>query len=111
MLAIGYLLNNLSKGMGIFFCYALKYNLRLVVVSKLGNIDRSYNYKVKLPFGLESFDLEALDRLRAERLLPNFETTWQGALLEGHNKKRYPCPSFMRLRRIKLLSRYVECGN
>jgi hypothetical protein len=45
-----------------FFAYALKYNLRLVVVSKLGNIDRSDNYKVKL-------------------LLPNFETTWQGALL------------------------------
>jgi hypothetical protein len=37
-----------------------------------------------LPFGLE---------LRAERLLPNFETTWQGALLEEHNKKRHPCPS------------------
>jgi hypothetical protein len=57
-----------------FFAYALKYNVRLVVVSKLGNIDGSYNSKVKL-------------------LLPNFETTWQGALLEGHNKKRHPCPS------------------
>jgi hypothetical protein len=31
-------------------------------------IDGSYDSKVKLPFGLESFDLEALDRLRAERL-------------------------------------------
>jgi len=67
-----------------FFAYALKYNLRLVVVSKLGNIDGSYNSNVKLPFGRE---------LRAERLLPNFETTWQGALLEVHNKKRHPCPS------------------
>jgi hypothetical protein len=46
-----------------------------------------------LPFGLESFDLEALDRLRAERLLPNFETSWQCALFKGHNKKRHPCPS------------------
>jgi len=52
----------------------LKYNLRLVVVSKLGNIDGSYNSKVKL-------------------LLLNFETTWQSALLEGHNKKRHPYPS------------------
>jgi hypothetical protein len=52
----------------------------------LGNIDGAYDSKAKLPFGLESFDLEAvrlrahsrgaLDRLRAERLLPNFETTW-----------------------------------
>ena len=75
-----------------FFAYALKYSLRLVVVSKLGNIDGSYDSKAKLPFGLESFDLEAfrprtqgrgaLDRLRAERLLPNFETTWRGALLK-----------------------------
>jgi hypothetical protein len=56
----------------------------------LDNIDVSYDSKVKLPFGLESFDLEALDRLRAERLSPNFETTWQGALLEGHNKKKIP---------------------
>jgi hypothetical protein len=55
-----------------FFAYALKYNLRLVVISKLGNIDGPYDSKAKLPFGLE---------LRAERLLPNFETTWQGALL------------------------------
>jgi len=46
-------------------------------------IDGSYDSKAKLPFGLE---------LRAERLLPNFEMTWQGALFEGHNKKRYPCP-------------------
>jgi len=37
-------------------------------------IDGSYDSKAKLPFGLE---------LRAERLLPNFETTWQGALFEG----------------------------
>jgi len=49
----------------------------------LGNTDGTYYSKAKLPFGLESFDLEALDRLRAERLLPNFETTWQGALFEG----------------------------
>jgi hypothetical protein len=68
----------------LFFAYALKYNLSLVVVSKLGNIDGAYDSKAKLPFGLE---------LRAERLLPNFETTWQGALLEEHNKKRHPCPS------------------
>jgi len=76
--------------MGIFFCYALKYNLRLVVVSKLGNIDRSYNYKVKLPFGLERLDMSSPTCLRAERLLPNFETTWQGALLEGHKQKKTP---------------------
>jgi len=57
-----------------FFAYALKYNLSLVVVSKLGNMDGSYNSKVKL-------------------LLPNFETTWQGTLFKGHNKKRHPCPS------------------
>jgi hypothetical protein len=48
-------------------------------------INGLYDSRVKLPFGLESFDLEAirlrahgrgaLDRLRAERLLPNFETT------------------------------------
>jgi hypothetical protein len=49
----------------------------------LGNIHRTYDSKAKLPFGLE---------LRAERLLPNFETTWQCALLERHNKKRHPCP-------------------
>jgi len=49
-----------------FFAYALKYNLRLVVVSKLGNIDGAYDSKAKL-------------------LLPNFEMTWQGALFEGHN--------------------------
>ena len=77
-----------------FFAYALKYNLSVVVVSKLGNIDGAYDSKAKLPFGLESFDLEALDRLRAERLLTNFETTWSRlAGLEGHNKKRHPCPS------------------
>jgi len=75
-----------------FFAYALKYNVRLVVVSKSGNIDGAYDSKAKLPFGLESFDLEALDRLRAERLLANFETTWQGDLFKGHNKKRHPCP-------------------
>jgi len=56
-----------------FFAYALKYNVSLVVVSKLSNIDGVYNSKVKL-------------------LLPNFETTWQCALLERHNKKRHPCP-------------------
>ena len=64
-----------------FFAYALTYSL--VVVSELGKIGGAYDSKAKLPFGLE---------LRAERLLPNFETTWQGALFEGHNKKRYPCP-------------------
>jgi hypothetical protein len=62
------------RGWVPFFVYALKHNLSLVVVSKLDNIDESYNPKVKL-------------------LLPNFETTWQGALLEGHNKKRHTCPS------------------
>jgi len=46
-------------------------------------MDGSYDSKSELPFGLE---------LRAERLLSNFEMTWQGALFEGHNKKRYPCP-------------------
>jgi len=48
--------------MGVFFYYALKYNLRLVVVSKSGNIDGAYYSKAKL-------------------LLPNFETTWQCPLL------------------------------
>ena len=66
-----------------FFAYAINYSLSLVVVSKLGKIDGAYYSKANLPFGLE---------LRAERLLPNFETTFQGALFEGHNKKRYPCP-------------------
>ena len=56
-----------------FFAYALKYNVRLVVVSKSGNIDGAYDSKAKL-------------------LLANFETTWQGDLFEGHNKKRHPCP-------------------
>jgi len=51
-----------------FFAYALKYNLSLVVVSKLGNIDGAYDSKAML-------------------LLPNFETPWQGTLFEGHNKK------------------------
>jgi hypothetical protein len=58
-----------------FFAYALKYNLSLVVISNLGNIDGAYDSKAKL-------------------LLPNFEMTWQGALFEGHNKKRHPCHSF-----------------
>ena len=40
-----------------FFAYALKYNVSLVVVSKLGKIDGAYDSKAKL-------------------LLPNFETTW-----------------------------------
>jgi hypothetical protein len=31
-----------------FFAYALKYNLSLVVVSKLGNIDGAYDSKAKL---------------------------------------------------------------
>jgi len=61
--------------MGVFFCLCpYKYSLSLVVFSKLDNIAGAYNSKVKL-------------------LLPNFETTWQGALFEGHNKKRHPCPS------------------
>jgi len=60
--------------MGVFFCYALKYNLSLVVISKLGNIDGAYDSNAKL-------------------LLPNFEMTWQGSLFEGHNKKRHPYPS------------------
>ena len=37
-----------------FFSYALKYNVILVVVSKLGNLDGSYDSKAKLPFGLET---------------------------------------------------------
>jgi hypothetical protein len=61
-----YLLNNVRKGMGIFFCYALLNRVPCHVISKLGNIDGSYDSKAKLPFGLE---------LRAERLLPNFEMT------------------------------------
>jgi hypothetical protein len=56
-----------------FFAYAINYSLSLVVVSKLGKIDGAYYSKANL-------------------LLPNFETTFQGALFEGHNKKRYPCP-------------------
>jgi hypothetical protein len=54
--------------------------------------------KGTLPFGLESFDLEAirlrahgrgaLDRLRAERLLHHFETTHSCACI-GHYKKRH----------------------
>ena len=59
--------------MGIFFCYALKYNVSLVVVLKLGNMDGAYDSKVKL-------------------LLPNFKTTWQGTLLEGHKQKKIPMP-------------------
>jgi hypothetical protein len=43
----------------------------------LGYIDGSYDSKAKLPFGLELIS----ERLWAERLLPNFEMTWQGALL------------------------------
>ena len=39
-----------------FFAYALKYKLRLVVVSKLGKLDGAYDSKATL-------------------LLPNFETT------------------------------------
>ena len=65
----------------LFFAYALKYNLSLVVVSKLGNIDGAYDSKAKL-------------------LLSNFETTWQDALFEGHNKKKIPMPF------PKSLSRY-----
>jgi hypothetical protein len=64
-----------------FFAYALKYNLRLVVISKLGNIDGSYDSTAKLPFDLERLDMSSPTCLRAERLLPNFEMTWQGALL------------------------------
>ena len=78
--------------MGVFFAYALTYNVSLVVASKLGNIDGVYDSKAKLPFGLERLDMSSSTCLRAERLLPNFETTWQGALFEGHNKKRHPCP-------------------
>jgi hypothetical protein len=44
----------------------------------LGNIDGAYDSKAKLPFGLE---------LRAERLLPNFETTWQAPYSKGITKK------------------------
>jgi hypothetical protein len=70
-----------------FFAYALKYNVSLVVVSKLGNIDRAYDSKVTLPFGLESFDLEALDRLRAERLLPNLKRHSKAPYSKGITKK------------------------
>ncbi len=56
-----------------FFAYAINYSLSLVVISKLGKIDGAYDSKAKW-------------------LLPNFEMTCQGALFEGHNKKRYPCP-------------------
>jgi len=42
-------------------------------------MDGAYDSKAKLPFGLE---------LRAERLLPNFERTWQCALYwKGITKK------------------------
>jgi hypothetical protein len=58
-----------------FFAYALTYNVSLIVISKSGNIDGA-------------------DDSKATLLLPNFETTWQGALFEGHNKKRHPCHSF-----------------
>ena len=44
--------------------------------------------KGTLPFGLESFDLEALDRLRAERLLHHFETAHYCEFI-GHYKKRH----------------------
>jgi len=63
-----------------FFAYALKYNLRLVVVSKLGNIDRSYNYKVKLPFGLE---------LKAEGLSTGSGPRGYYPILKRHSKA--PC--------------------
>ncbi len=59
---------------------------------KMVYIDGVYNSKANLPFGLE---------LRAERLLPNFETTWQGALLEGHKQKKIPMPL------LEILSRYL----
>ena len=63
-----------SLGHGcLFFAHALKYNVSSVVLSKLGNIDGAYYSKVTL-------------------LLPNFERTWQGALFEGHNKKKTPMP-------------------
>ena len=44
--------------------------------------------KGTLPFGLESFDQEALDRLRAERLLHHFETAHYCEFI-GHYKKRH----------------------
>jgi len=40
------------------------------------------------PFGLDLFDLEALDRLRAERLLRHFETIHSCECI-GHDKKRH----------------------
>ena len=61
-----------------FFAYALKYNLSLVVVSKLGNIDGAYDSKAKLPFGLE---------LRAERLLPNLKRHSKAPYSKGITKK------------------------
>jgi len=70
-----------------FFAYALKYNVSLVVVSKLGKIDRAYDSKAKL-------------------LLPNFETTCQGALFEGHNKKRHPYPKSKQFEIHCILSNY-----
>jgi len=98
-----------SLGHGcLFFAHALKYNVSSVVLSKLGNIDGAYYSKVTLPFGLE---------LRAERLLPNFERTWQGTLLEGHNKKKTPMPFLTLLSRYGkwkrsylLISRYGDTG-
>ena len=50
--------------------------------------------KGMLPFGLESFDLEALDRLRAEWLLHHFETTHYCECI-GHYKKRHTHAPFM----------------
>jgi hypothetical protein len=113
-----YLLKICGMAWVSFFAYAINYSLSLIVVSKLGKIDEAYYSKANLPFGLESFDLEAvrlrvhsrgaLDRLRAERLLPNFETTFQGALFEGHNKKRYPCPMNKQVEIHSILS-YPSC--
>jgi len=51
-----YLLNNLRKGMGIFFCYALLNRAPCHVISKLGNSNLT----------LELYD---------PSILPNFETT------------------------------------
>jgi len=51
-----YLLNNLRKDMGVFFCYALLNRVPCHVISKLGNSN----------LALESYD---------PSILPNFEMT------------------------------------
>ena len=62
---------------------------KLMVLSKVeGHMYGAIEDKGTLPFGLESFYLEALDRLRAERLLHHFETAHYCEFI-GHYKKRH----------------------